>query len=309
MPESTPLSSSSTPGPNTPGPSTATGSHPRLVLVDGHNYLWRAFHAIPPRVRADGVQVNALYGFVANLLRRIVLNARASHIALVFDPDGPSFRHQIYPDYKANRAEPPAELTAQLPLIREATDAFGIARLEQPGFEADDLIATYTRHACAAGMKVTIVSSDKDLLQLVDDARGVSVYHPQTKAVLHEAQVIEKFGVPATRIPDVQALTGDAGDGIPGIPKIGPKIAAELVNTFGTLEQVLSRAEEIPQAKRRERLRDGADTARLAMRLVRLCDDAPLPAPLADLAVRAYAPGDVRAFLSRNALEIPGPWA
>ena len=285
-----------------------TSAEWRLLLIDGNQYIWRAYHALPPRFRPDGLQVNALNGVVEHLLKRIVLRGRASHVAILFDAEGKGFRHEIYPRYKENRAEPPADLTAQLPLVREAAAAFNITGVELDGYEADDLIATYARLGAEAGMPVSIVSGDKDLMQLVDDASGVSIYHPQQKRVLREAQVVEKFGVPPYLVPDVQALAGDAVDGVPGVTGIGVKTGAALIETYGGLEQLLRAADQLPQKKRRERLIAEADAARLSRRLVTLDAFAPVTVPLGDFAVRGFDTATVRGFLETNGFEVPGPW-
>src|SRR3954452_23621191 len=196
-----------------------------LVLIDGSGYIFRAFHALPPMTRPDGTPVNAVFGFT-QMLSRFLTDHRGSHLAVVFDASRLTFRNEFYPAYKAHRPDPPPELVPQFALIREATEAFGVAQVELPGFEADDMIAAYTRAFVENGGEVTIVSSDKDLMQLVRP--GVQMLDPIKRKPIREAEVIEKFGVPPNKVVEVQALIGDAVDNVPGVPKIGPKTAAEL---------------------------------------------------------------------------------
>ncbi|MEW5728960.1 MAG: 5'-3' exonuclease H3TH domain-containing protein, partial [Pseudomonadota bacterium] len=242
---------------------------PRHVyLVDGSGFIFRAFHALPPMTRADGTPVNAVYGFT-NMLLKLLNETDADAVAVIFDAARKTFRSDIYPDYKAHRPPPPEELVPQFPLIREATRAFNVPCVEQNGFEADDLIATYARQAVEQGARVTIVSSDKDLMQLVGD--GVEMLDPIKNKPIREAEVVEKFGVPPAKVVDVQALCGDATDNVPGVPGIGIKTAAQLIAEYGDVETLLARVSEIKQPKRRETLETNADMARVSMRLVELC--------------------------------------
>ncbi|MEO3434790.1 DNA polymerase I [Inquilinus sp. CAU 1745] len=256
---------------------TGPAAGPRTYyLVDGSGFIFRAFHALPMmNRRSDGVPVNAVYGY-ANMLLKLLADIKADHVAVVFDASRENFRNAIYADYKANRAEPPEELIPQFPLIREATLAFELPMVEKEGYEADDLIATYCRLAKEEGSKVVIVSSDKDLMQLVGD--GVTMLDPIKNKVIDEAEVVEKFGLPPKCVVDIQALAGDPVDNVPGVPGIGVKTAAQLISDYGDLDSLLARAHEIKQPKRRESLIQYADQARISRDLVRL--DAHVDAPL-----------------------------
>ena len=258
-----------------------------LILVDGSGYIFRAFHALPPMTNPEGVPVNAVYGFT-NLLAQFLTRHAGSHIAVVFDAARVNFRNEIYADYKAHRPEPPEELIPQFALIREATDALGVVHVEQEGFEADDLIAAYAKAFAAEGGQVTIVSSDKDLMQLVRP--GVQLLDPIKQKPVREPEVLEKFGVTPDKVVEVQALAGDSTDNVPGVPGIGIKTAAQLINEYGDLETLLANAEKIKQPKRREALIANAEMARISKRLVSLDADAPLPRPIEDMA--AKPPGD-----------------
>ena len=264
-----------------PAEVTPAADVPTYYLVDGSGFIFRAFHTIPMRVRkGDGLPTNAVYGF-ASMVMRLLADINADHIAVVFDASSHTFRNEIYPDYKANRSDPPEELVPQFPLIREATAAFGLPCIEVEGYEADDIIATYCRLARVAGAKVVVVSSDKDLMQLVGD--GVTMFDPMKNRPIDVDEVAEKFGVSPSLVVDVQALAGDGIDNIPGVPGIGVKTAAQLITDFGDLDTLLARAAEIKQPKRRQNLLDFAEQARLSRRLVRLADDVPLPQGLHDL--------------------------
>ena len=248
------------------------GDH--VFLVDGSGYIFRAYHALPPLTRkSDGLQINAVLGFcnmLWKLLRDMKPEERPTHLAVVFDKSEKTFRTEFYPQYKAHRPDPPDDLIPQFPLIREAVRAFDLPCLEQAGFEADDLIATYVRQACEAGATATIVSSDKDLMQLVNDC--VVMYDTMKDKRIGIAEVIEKFGVPPEKVIEVQALIGDSTDNVPGVPGIGVKTAAQLIGEYGDLETLLARAGEIKQEKRRQSLIDNAELARLSKRLVTLDD-------------------------------------
>lgn len=265
------------------------GDH--LFLVDGSAYIFRAYHALPPLTRkSDGMPVGAVSGF-CNMLWKLVEETKdtsvgvvPSHFAVIFDHSSTTFRNALYDGYKANRPAPPEDLVPQFALIREAVRAFDLPCIEKQGFEADDLIATYTKKALEAGGDVTIVSSDKDLMQLVGPC--VTLYDQMKDKRLGPAEVFEKFGVYPEKMIDLQALVGDASDNVPGVPGIGPKTAAQLLEEFGDLETLLSRAGEIKQAKRRENLTQFADQARLSQRLVTLDDNTPLDVPLEELSIR-----------------------
>jgi DNA polymerase I len=249
------------------------GSH--VYLVDGSGYIFRAFHALPPLTRpSDGLPVGAVHGFCAmlwKLMRESKVSEAPTHIAVIFDAARENFRNEIYADYKAHRPPAPEELVPQFPLIRDAVKAFNIACVEQEGYEADDLIATYAREVVDAGGDVTVVSSDKDLMQLVRP--GVVMLEPMKGKKLGRDEVMEKFGVPPDKVVDVQALAGDSTDNVPGVPGIGVKTAAELIKEYGDLDTLLARASEIKQPKRREKLIEFADQARISRELVRLKND------------------------------------
>jgi DNA polymerase-1 len=261
------------------------GDH--VFLVDGSSYIFRAYHALPPINRkSDGLQLNAVFGFcnmLWKLLRDLTPEERPTHLAVVFDKSEKTFRTDMYPDYKAHRPDPPDDLRPQFKFIREAVQAFDLPCLEQDGFEADDLIATYVRQACEAGATATIVSSDKDLMQLVSDC--VVMFDTMKDRRIGPAQVIEKFGVPPEKVIEVQALIGDSTDNVPGVPGIGVKTAAQLIGEYGDLETLLARAAEIKQEKRRQSLLDNAEKARLSRKLVTLDDHVKLDVPIGDLAV------------------------
>ncbi|ARJ64964.1 DNA polymerase I [Magnetospirillum sp. ME-1] len=267
---------------------------PRHVyLIDGSGFIFRAFHGLPPMTRADGTPVNAVYGFTT-MLMKLLSDTDADHVAVIFDSSRKTFRSDIYPEYKAHRPPAPEELVPQFPLVREATRAFDLPAIELEGFEADDLIATYARLGLEAGARVTIVSSDKDLMQLVGP--GVEMYDPMKNRAIGEAEVREKFGVPPDKVVDVQALCGDSSDNVPGVPGIGVKTAAQLIEEYGDLDTLLARAGEIKQPKRRETLIANAELARISRELVRLRADAPVPVPLAELDVKPPAPDKLAAF-------------
>src|SRR5262245_30416931 len=223
-----------------------------LYLVDGSGYLFRAYHALPPMSRPDGTPINAVYGFCRMLVADLLDKPEVDHVAMILDSSEITFRNQIYDKYKAQRPPPPEDLTPQFPLIREAAKAFNVTVCELDGYEADDLIATYARMAIEAGATCTIVSSDKDLMQLIRP--GVAMMDPIKKAKLGPEAVMEKFGVTPDKVIDVQALAGDSTDNVPGVPGIGVKTAAQLINEYGNLETLLERAGEIKQPKRREAL-------------------------------------------------------
>jgi DNA polymerase-1 len=256
---------------------TETGTGQHLVLIDGSGYIFRAFHALPPMTRADGTPVNAVFGFT-NMLARFLKDHVGTHLAVVFDAGSHTFRNRLYDQYKAQRPDPPDELIPQFKLVRDATAAFGVASVELDDWEADDLIATYARVGREAGVKVTIVSSDKDLMQLVRD--GVGMLDPIKQKPIGHAEVVEKFGVPPAKVIDVQALMGDSVDNVPGVPGIGPKNAAELISTYGDLEAVLAAAPSMKPSKRRDNLIAHAEAARISRKLVELCEQVPLPLPL-----------------------------
>ncbi|MGL9620239.1 DNA polymerase I [Bradyrhizobium sp. U531] len=277
----------------------AAGKGDHIFLVDGSGYIFRAYHALPPLNRkSDGLQVNAVLGFcnmLWKLLRDMPADNRPTHLAIVFDKSEVTFRNKIYPEYKAHRPPAPEDLIPQFALIREAVRAFDLPCLEQGGFEADDLIATYARQACERGATTTIVSSDKDLMQLVNDK--IMMYDTMKDRRIGIPEVIEKFGVPPEKVVEVQALAGDSTDNVPGVPGIGIKTAAQLITEYGDLEQLLFRATEIKQPKRREALLENAEKARISRQLVLLDDKVELEVPLDDLAVHEPDARKLVAFL------------
>jgi DNA polymerase-1 len=269
----------------------------RVCLIDGSGYIFRAYYGLPPMTRPDGTPVNAVYGFTSMLLR-LMDDENADYIAVIFDTARVTFRNDIYPDYKANRDDPPDDLIPQFALIREATLAMGLPSIEKAGFEADDLIATYARAAAADGHEVTIVSSDKDLMQLVGER--ITMHDPMKNIAIGHDQVVEKFGVGPDKVVDVQALAGDSTDNVPGVPGIGIKTAALLINEYGDLDSLLERAGEIKQTKRRENLIEYADLARVSRELVRLRDDVEVADTLASFAVREADADTLLAFLTEQ---------
>ncbi|WP_297442443.1 DNA polymerase I [Acidocella sp.] len=269
----------------------------KLILVDGSGFIFRAFHALPPMTRPDGVHVNAVFGF-CNMLSKLLKDQTGSHVAVIFDAGRVTFRNQIYDAYKAHRPEPPEELRPQFALIREATRAFGVPSIELAGWEADDLIAAYAKAGREAGAEVVIISSDKDLMQLLRP--GVSMWDAMKNQPIGLDEVAAKFGVTPDKVVEVQALIGDSVDNVPGVPGIGPKGAAALIGEFGTLDAVLAAAPAMKPSKRRDALIEHADKARLSKELVTLRDDAPLPVPVADLAATPWEPAVLRAFLAEN---------
>ncbi len=275
------------------------GSH--VYLIDGSGYIFRAFHALPPLTRpSDGLPVGAVHGF-CGMLWKLIQESKASeaptHIAVIFDAGRENYRNEIYPEYKAHRPPAPEELVPQFPLIRDAVKAFNVASIEQDGYEADDLIATYAREVVARGGDVTIVSSDKDLMQLVQP--GVVMLDGMKTKRIGRDEVIEKFGVPPDKVVDVQSLAGDSVDNVPGVPGIGIKTAAELINQYGDLDTLLARAGEIKQPKRREKLIEFADKARMSRELVRLKQDVPVEHPVDVLGLQEMDSQRLLAFLQQ----------
>ena len=301
MPKSAPKAAAKPVPAKTPAKAQARnpGKGDHVFLVDGSGYIFRAYHALPPlNRRSDGLQVNAVLGFcnmLWKLLREMPEDNRPTHLAVVFDKSEITFRNKLYPDYKAHRTAAPDDLIPQFALIREAVRAFDLPCLEQVGFEADDLIATYVRIACERGATATIVSSDKDLMQLVTDC--VTMYDTMKDRRIGIPEVIEKFGVPPEKVVEVQALAGDSTDNVPGVPGIGVKTAAQLIVEYGDLEQLLFRAGEIKQPKRREALIEHAEKARISRQLVLLDDKVDLEVPLDDLAVHEPDARKLIAFL------------
>ncbi len=272
-----------------------------LYLVDGSGYIFRAYHRLPPLTDPHGTPVGAVYGFTAMLWKLIEELNKAeapTHLAVIFDAGAVTFRNAMYPLYKAQRPPPPADLVPQFPLIRDAVRAFGVPCIEQDGVEADDIIASYALEALREGYAVSIVSSDKDLMQLVQP--GLDLYDTMKNCRINEAEVIEKFGVPPAQVGEVLALMGDSVDNVPGVRGIGPKGAAELIQTFGTVDALLSRLDEIKRPKLRDMLIEHADNARLSRELVRLKDDLPLHDPLDALTLKEPPKESLAAFLAHH---------
>ena len=268
-----------------------------VFLIDGSGFIFRAFHGVPPMTRKDGTPVNAVFGFT-KMIMKLVEDTNANYIAVIFDQARKTFRNDIYPKYKANRPPPPDELIPQFELVREATRALNIPAISKEGFEADDIIATYAKKAYKAGAKVTIVSSDKDLMQLVNDR--ISMFDAMKNRFIGVEQVLEKFGVRPEKVVEVQALAGDSSDNVPGVSGIGIKTAALLLQEYGNLESLLKRATEIKQPKRRQSLIDNADMARISLNLVSLRDDVPMDKTLSDFAVNKPNIETLLSFLDRQ---------
>jgi DNA polymerase-1 len=271
----------------------------RLYLIDASAYIFRAYHALPPLTRkSDGLPVGAVQGY-CNMLWKMLRDMKGAdgptHLAAIFDHSEKTFRNALYDQYKAHRPPPPEDLIPQFQLVRDATAAFGVHCVELPGYEADDLIATYACKARDAGGEAVIVSSDKDLMQLIGG--GVVMYDPMKDRRLEEDAVMEKFGVTPDKMVDLQALIGDSVDNVPGAPGIGPKTAAALLDEYGDLDTLLARAGEIKQPKRRETLIEYREQILLSRELVRLTCDAPAPEPIDDFVVRDPDPATLSAFL------------
>jgi DNA polymerase-1 len=275
---------------STQSTSPALTADDHLILVDGSTFIFRAYHALPPLTRKpDGLPVGAVSGF-CNMLWKLLQEGltpeegdEPTHFAVIFDHSAQTFRNEIYPEYKAHRPDPPEDLVPQFGLIREATRAFSVHCIEQEGFEADDLIATYAREAAEQGARVTIVSGDKDLMQLIGPKVGM--IDTMKNKTFGEAEVFEKFGVGPDKVIEVQSLAGDSVDNVPGVPGIGLKTAALLINEFGDLDTLLAKADTIKQNKRRENLIEFADQARISRQLVTLKQDVPVEVPVGELTV------------------------
>jgi DNA polymerase-1 len=270
-----------------------------LYLVDGSSYIFRAYHRLPPLTNRHGMNVGAVYGYTAMLWKLADGLKQAegpTHMAVILDASEHTHRNEMYDQYKAHRPPPPEDLVPQFPLIRVATRAFSIPCIEQNGLEADDIIACYVTAAKQAGWKVTIVSSDKDLMQLVEDGH-VDMLDTMNDRRIDEAAVNEKFGVGPEKVGEVLALMGDSVDNVPGVPGVGPKTATQLIQEYGSVEGVLAAVEEIKKPKLKQNLIEHAEDARLSRELVRLVCDAPLPEPLEDLALKGIPPEPLREFL------------
>ena len=288
-----------TDAPAAAAPPSQTTRH--LYLVDGSSYIFRAYHRLPPLTNRHGMNVGAVYGYTTMLWKLADGLSKAdgpTHMAVILDKSESTFRNEMYDQYKAHRPPPPEDLIPQFPLIRTATRAFSIPCIEEEGLEADDIIACYVTAATAAGWKVTIVSSDKDLMQLIDEDAGVDMLDTMNDRRIGREQVLEKFGVPPEKVGDVLALMGDSVDNVPGVPGIGPKTASQLIQAFGDLETVLASTDQISKPKLKQSLIDHADNARLSRELVRLVCDAPLPEPLDALELKNIPKEPLEEFLA-----------
>jgi DNA polymerase I len=265
-----------------------------LVLIDGSGFIFRAYHALPPMTRPDGTPVNAVFGF-SNMLAKLLREHVGTHIAVIFDAGRVTFRNRLYEAYKAHRPPAPDDLIPQFSLVREATAAFGVPAIELDDWEADDLIAAYAQAAVNDGGQVTIVSSDKDLMQLIRP--GVDMLDPIKQKPIGPAEVMEKFGVAPDKMIEVQALIGDSTDNVPGVPGIGPKGAAQLINEFGDVEGVLAAAPGMKPSKRRDTLIEHAEKARISRTLVTLRTDTPMPLPVDQLHARPFDKTQLGAWL------------
>ena len=268
-----------------------------ICLVDGSGYIFRAFYALPIMTREDGTPVNAVYGFM-NMLMNLVNENRCSHILVVFDAKRKNYRNDIFAAYKENRKETPPELVPQFPLIREASDVLNIPWIEMEGFEADDLIASYAKIATEKGWHTTVVSADKDLMQLMND--HVSLYDPMKKKLITNEDVLNKFGVLPNKVTDVQSLMGDSTDNIPGATGIGPKTAASLINEFGSLENLLNNLSQVKNEKRRAILERDKEQILISQKLVTLCTTAPVEEDLSIYSAKIPDLDKIKQFLTQN---------
>ena len=271
-----------------------------LFLIDGYSFVFRAYHSLPPLTDPEGTPVGAVYGFT-NMLMKLKSRVRTNngdYMLIVLDSGRKTFRNEIYPEYKANRPPAPEDLVPQFPLIKDAAEALNLPSLSSDGYEADDIIATYAKRAEKKGIKVTIVSSDKDLMQLVSE--NTEMYDSMKDKRIGIKEVKEKFGVEPDKVLDVLSLMGDSSDNIPGVPGIGPKTASELINNFGSLDETLERAEEVKQNKRRESLIEFAEQAKLSRELAKLCEEVPLDHDIEDFAVREDDIAKLSEFLNKH---------
>ncbi|MAW02010.1 MAG: DNA polymerase I, partial [Candidatus Pelagibacter sp.] len=256
-----------------------------LVLVDGSGFIFRAYYALPPMTRSDGTPVNAVFGF-CNMLLKLLEKVQMEKggevaVAVIFDAARKTFRNEIYSEYKANRSDPPEDLIPQFKIIKDVPESFNLKSIQVLGFEADDLIASYAKIAQEKNIKITIVSSDKDLMQLLNE--NILMLDPMKNIEIRDKHVFEKFGVYPKQVIDVQSLAGDSSDNVPGVPGIGIKTAALLINEYGSLENLLENCEKIKQNKRRESISNNKDLAIISKKLVTLKDDVQLPIPIEDL--------------------------
>jgi DNA polymerase-1 len=279
---------------------SASTIQPHLYLVDGSSYIFRAYHRLPPLTNRHGQPAGAVYGYTTMLWKLADGLNKAdgpTHMAVILDKSEQTFRNEMYDGYKAHRPPPPEDLVPQFPLIRTATKAFSIPCIEEEGLEADDIIACYVTAAKSAGWRVTIVSSDKDLMQLIDEDAGIDMLDTMNDRRIGRNEVLEKFGVPPEKVGDVLALMGDSVDNVPGVPGVGPKTASQLIQAFGDLETVLASTDQISKPKLKQSLVEHAENARLSRELVRLVCDAPLPEPLDALSLKGIPQEPLKAFL------------
>ncbi|HEX8256087.1 MAG TPA: DNA polymerase I [Allosphingosinicella sp.] len=273
-------------------------SSPHLYLVDGSSYIFRAYHRLPPLTNRHGLNVGAVYGYTTmlwKLAESLHKEDGPTHLAVIFDASAKTFRNDMYSEYKANRPPPPPDLVPQFPLIRDATRAFSLPCIEEDGLEADDIIACYSKSALKEGWKVTIVSSDKDLMQLIEP--GLDMLDTMNDRRIGRDYVIDKFGVPPEQLGEVLALMGDSVDNVPGVPGVGPKTAAQLIKQYGDVETLLAHVDEIAKPKLKQNLTEHAAAARMSRELVRLVCDSPLPEPLDTLQMKGIPDGPLREFL------------
>ncbi len=269
----------------------------KLLLVDGSGYIFRAFYALPPMTNSKGIPVGAVFGFT-KMLMRLLRDCRADYFAVVFDASRKNFRNDIYPAYKGTRKETPEDLIPQFSLIRDAVKVFNVPSIELEGYEADDLIASYAKKALNLGIEVTVVSSDKDMMQLV--SKGVILYDPMKQKRIGDKEIKEKFGVTSEQVLDVMSLVGDVSDNVPGVTGIGPKTASELILEYGTLENLLLHKDSIKQKKRKEAIVAEEEKAILSKRLIMLAEDAPLPLSLEALAVKEPECLKIKEFIDQQ---------
>lgn len=269
----------------------------KIALIDGYGFVFRAYHSMPPLSRSDGTPVGAVYGFT-NMLIKLLASLDVTHVAVVFDAGSKTFRNDIYPDYKANRPPCPEDLKPQFSIVRESAESLNLAILEKTGFEADDIIATMAKKSAAEDFEVLIVSSDKDLMQLVDE--NISMYDPMKNRLIGIPEVQEKFSVGPDRVLDVLSLMGDASDNVPGVRGIGPKTAAELINQFGTLENIFLNLDHIKQKKRKEVLSEGVENAKLSKILITLKEDVDIGIEIEDLKLKSIEPEKLISFLDEQ---------
>ncbi len=272
-------------------------SSKKLLLIDGYGFLFRAYHSLPPFTNPQGTPVGAVYGFV-NMLLKVLHNHEADYLAVIFDAGKKTFRNDIYEQYKANRPSPPDDLIPQFSLVREAVNSFNVAAIDKNGFEADDLIATYARIATEEKIKVTIISADKDLTQLIND--NVSLFDPIKQRYITAEDVKEKYGVLPDKMLDLLSLTGDSSDNVPGVPSIGIKTAAQLINELGNLDEIYAKISSVKQDKRRNALADNKDKAMLSRKLIRLDNNVPELIAIKELAIKPFNRDILNKFLINN---------